>query len=350
MKNSMTYDEILSRMLASAPNGIDVSRGSIFYDAVCPVAAELSRLYGELYDVLGDAFPDTCGEDALLRHAEALGLVREPATHAVIIGRFDVNPAAGSRFMLGRHVYVLGDFEEEYGPGRYRYRLVCETAGSAPNGDTDGTLVPLSYIEGMTICAFDKLYTAGQDAEEIESLRRRVIAARVSSRFGGNRDDYIAAISAIPGVGGVKIYPAWNGGGTVRAVIMGDGGTVPSTELVASVKKAVDDTIAPIGHTVTVAGVSSREVTVSVTPVYADGWDAASAKDIIEDTVRGYVAELCDAWSKSASLTLRISQLQSRLYDTGCVSSLSAVSFGGGSGDVALGADVIPVYGSVVIS
>ena len=77
--------------------------------------------------------------------------------------------------------------------------------------------------------------------------------------FGGNVADYKERVNAMNGVGGVKVYPVWNGGGTVKLVIINSEFNVPSAELVGQVQTAVDPVqnsgrgvgIAPIGHVVT---------------------------------------------------------------------------------------------------
>ena len=166
MNGKVSYESILARMLASAPGGVDVGEGSIFYDAVVPAAKELAAMYERLGNVMNDAFPDTCGEEALLRHAESLGVKRKAATCAVVSARVNKKLPGGSRFLLGRHVYVLGDYIDEYTIGRYRYRLVCETAGSEANLDVGEALLPLSYIEGLTFCECEKLLEAGRDEED----------------------------------------------------------------------------------------------------------------------------------------------------------------------------------------
>ena len=56
--------------------------------------------------------------------------------------------------------------------------------------------------------------------------------------FGGNVADYREKVNAITGVGGVKVYPVWNGGGTVKLTIIASDFTAPSTELISKVQTA----------------------------------------------------------------------------------------------------------------
>ena len=349
MNGSFTYESILSRMLATAPAGVDTSQGSIFYDAVVPAAKELAALYERLDSVLDDAFPDTCGEDMLLRHAESLGVKRKPATCAVVSCRVNKKPPEGSRFLLGRHVYVLGDFIDEYTIGRYRYRLVCETAGAEANLDVGETLLPLSYIDGLTFCESERLVEAGRDEEDIESLRRRVVEARISPRSYGGREDYKRVIGGIDGVGDVKVTPMWNGAGTVRVVVKGDEAATPSADVTAEVNNVINDELAQIGQSVTVASAVSRTVDIGVTVTYADGVDAAGAEAAVKRACGEFITSAAKTWSSVPAVALRISQLTAKLYDTGLVKSVSAVMINGSAADVTLGGDEVPELGTVTV-
>ena len=62
------------------------------------------------------------------------------------------------------------------------------------------------------------------------------IRDRTSIAFGGNQADYKQKVSAIEGVGGVKVVPAFYGAGTVQLILKDSDMGVPSAELVAEVQ------------------------------------------------------------------------------------------------------------------
>ena len=78
----------------------------------------------------------------------------------------------------------------------------------------------------------------------------------LSQAFGGNIADYKNKVELLPGVGAVKVFPVWNGGGTVKIVLVDSEWSVPSSELVEEVQEAIDPVgtqgtgvgLAPIGH------------------------------------------------------------------------------------------------------
>ena len=59
MYEHITYEEIVRRILARAPDTMDKREGSILYDAVAPMAVEIQNLYLELDTILSQSFIDT---------------------------------------------------------------------------------------------------------------------------------------------------------------------------------------------------------------------------------------------------------------------------------------------------
>ena len=97
--------------------------------------------------------------------------------------------------------------------------MQCETIGAAGN-TLFGTMIPIEYMKGLTKAELTELLIPGEDEEETEHLRERYFDSVKSLSFGGNIADYQEKVTAISGVGGVKVYPACKGGGTVKLTIV----------------------------------------------------------------------------------------------------------------------------------
>lgn len=186
--------------------------------------------------------------------------------------------------------------------------------------------------------------------------------------FGGNQIDYIEKVNAIPGVGGVKVYRAWNGdlkpanmippkeaeawieglsgvpepvklwldtvyaaaknnmftvGGTVKLVVINSTFTVPSPTLVEQVQTAVDPLqnagegvgIAPIGHVVRVEGVQEETVDLGFALYYQRGWSWEDVSGYVTEAINGYFLELAQSWAdQDEALVVRISQIESACW------------------------------------
>ena len=139
----------------------------------------------------------------------------------------------GARFNLSAYNYVvIGTIDA----ANYIYLARCETAGSAPNGLT-GTTIPITYVEDLTSAVITEILVEGDDASTQEDLLAAYKNSFDSSSFGGNVAEYKLKINAFDGIGGCKIYPVWNGGGTVKAVLISSDLTSSSCRFLLSSRK-----------------------------------------------------------------------------------------------------------------
>ncbi len=350
MYEHLTYEFILKRMLSRAPADVDKREGSIIYDALAPAAAELARAFSELDALLDETFADTAGRENLIRRAAERGVRPDEATCAVWKGEFNMDIPQGSRFSLDDLNFIA---ESRMDQGVCRMR--CETAGRIGN-TLSGSMIPVDYIDGLTRAELTELLIPGEDEESTESLRQRYFDSLDSQAFGGNRADYRAKINDLPGVGGVKLYRAWNGGGTVRAVIINSEFTGPSPELTAQVQEAIDPQedqgdglgLAPMFHCVTVEGVGETEISVAAAVTYQEGWSWEDVREYAEKAVDSYFAELAASWQDSAALVVRISQIETRLLNIPGVLDITGTTINGAEENLVLDPDCIPKRGGLI--
>ena len=349
MYEDITYELILNRMLAQIPNTIDKREGSLIYNALAPAAIELQNMYIELDVILQESFADTQSREYLIRRCGERGITPEAATKAILQGVFNIDVPIGSRFSLDVLNYVV---TEKISDGVFK--LECETAGEIGNTKL-GTLIPIEYIEGLTSAELMDVLILGEDEEETEHLRTRYHNSLNSQAFGGNISDYKEKVYAIPGVGAVKVYPTWNGGGTVKIVILDSNYDTPTDELTNEVQTILDpetnqgagEGLAPIGHIVTVVGASEKTVDIDTTISYASGWDWDSIKSYVENIIDQYFTELKSEWADNDNLIVRISQIESRLLNLEGITDISATKLNGVESNLTVEGTEIPVRGVI---
>ena len=353
MYEDITYELILQRMidrvLAQNPN-IDTREGSIIYNALAPAAVELQNMYIQLDTILNESFADTQTRDYLIKRCAERGIILEPATKAILKGEFNIDVPIGSRFSLDMLNYIV---IEKISDGIFK--LECETPGSEGNQQF-GTLIPIDYIEGLTSAELTELLIPGEDEEDTESLRERYFNSLESQSFGGNIADYKEKTKQLPGVGGVKVYPVWNGGGTVKLVIIDSTYNVPSSTLIDAVQTAVDPIqnqgkgvgFAPIGHVVTVEGVSVTTININTNITYQEGWTWADIEPYVHKAIDDYFFELASSWENENNLIVRISQIETRILNIAGVVDIENTTINGQAQNFVLGADNIPVRGEVI--
>ena len=349
MYEQMTFERIVRLMLDAVPQNVDKREGSILYDAVCGAALELANLYIELDVVLNETFADTASREYLIRRAAERGLSPEPATNAVLRGEFNIDVPIGSRFSLEELNYAV---IEKISTGVYRLR--CETPGEAGNKRL-GDLIPIDYIEGLQSAKLTGLLLPGEDEEDTEVFRKRYLDSLTSIAFGGNQADYKQKVSALDGVGGVRVMPAFYGAGTVQLIIKDSDMGVPSAELVSAVKQAVDPLektgqgvgIAPIGHKVTVDATEWTTVNVAATITYESGWNWAAVKTSAEQAIDEYFMELRTRWPDDGPIVVRVSQIEMRLLNLAGVLDVTGTTLNGNSNNLLLAVDQLPKRGTV---
>lgn len=345
--DEMTFDCIMNRMLESVPDTVDKREGSIIYDALAPAAAELVKCYMELDVVMDETFVDTASLQYLMLRCKERGVAIQGETTAVIEGVFTpstVELSAGLRFNCDEVNYVV---TEKISAGHYK--LEAETLGTVGNKYT-GLLLPIQTVNGLETAQIAAVLIPAEDGDTTDTLREKYYASIDGEAFGGNVADYREKVNAITGVGGVKVYPVWNGGGTVKLTVIASDFTAPSTELISKVQTAIDPEqnhgeglgLAPIGHTVTVTGAKYADLTITANVTFAAGWNWDNGKSQLVSAANAHLNELCKAWADSETTVVRISQIETHLLTADCVVDVDGTTVNGDTKNIELAADEIP--------
>ncbi len=343
MYEAMTFEVIMQRMLNRVPDTFDKREGSIIYDAIAPAAAELAQVYIQMDVVLNQIFADTATHEYLEKRTGERGITRKPAAYALVQGEFTPTSidVMGQRFSCGSYNYQVMEATDIAGV----YHLKCETGGEAPNA-VSGQLIPINYMKGLESAAITSILIPGEEAESDESLRERYFSSLFGQAYGGNIADYEMKTKAIDGVGGVKVTPVWNGGGTVKLTIIASDYSVPTNVLIERVQQKMDS-IAPIGHIVTVDGVVSTSIAVVTEITYQEGWDWASAGAFITAAIDEYFLSLAKNWDGSANLVVRVSGIEQKILACAGVLDVQNTTLNGVASNLELGAYEIPIRGDM---
>lgn len=350
MYEDVTYDEILNRMLDQIPSDLDKRQSSVIYAALAAAAVEMHGMYTELWAVMNELFADTAGREYLIKRAAERGLKPKAASYAILKGEFNQDIPVGSRFSLETLNYRAVE-RMEVGI----YKMQCETIGEVGN-TLFGPLIPIEYMKGLARAELTELLIPGEDEEETEHFRSRYFASLESQAFGGNIADYKEKVMALPGVGGVKVYPAWNGGGTVKLVVINSEYAVPSAELVQSIKDTMDPDpdsgkgygLAPIGHVVTVEAAREERISVETSITYQADYTFERCQEDICAALDAYLHELNVAWQESVQTIVRVSRIESRLLDVEGILDVYDTKINGAQGNFQMPSNTIAVRGDVI--
>ncbi len=341
MYESMTYEAILQRMLDLVPNTLDKREGSVIYDALAPAAAELAQAYIELDINLQLAFADTSREEYLTMRTAEMGVDRIAATYALRKGFFyaagnvPLDVDIGARFTIEKLNYIA---VERISTGKYK--LQCETSGDVGNIPF-GNMVPVSYIEGLAKAELADVITPGEDEETDDSLKKRYHFRVRQPITSGNIYHYKQWAREVAGVGDAKVFPLWNGNGTVKVAIA-DSDMKPAIPALVTTVAQYIETVCPIGATVTVVSATGKTLNIAVKAILAPGVGLQGVYESFTAAVRAYLKEI--AFVSSYVSHARIGTL---LLAVPGVDDYSGLTLNGISGNVTLTGEEIPVLGSV---
>lgn len=356
MYEHQTFDSILQRMLDRVPANVDKREGSIIYDALAPAAAEIAEMYNELNINANLSIADTASGEYLTRRTAEFGVNRLPATKARRRGEFfnssglPLNVPIGSRYGINDLVYVVVSVIETG-----VLVVECETAGVVGNQQF-GPLLSLDYINGLSTATLADVLVPGADEETDEALRERYYSVVNEPAFGGNIADYKQKIRAISGVGDLKVYPTWDGGGTVKVTIIASDWSEPTPSLIEGVQQIIDPVagqgigIAPIGHSVTIDGATAVTINVETSITLSSGVTVGQVQNEIEAVIAAYLLGLRKDWARQSQLIVRVAQIEARILTVTGVVDVNNTGINGQALNITLGADEVPELGMVALN
>ena len=348
------YDSVLNRLLddmASRYPEVDTRQSSLAYNAVVASATEIANLYSEQDTFARETFAETATREGLVEKLHEIGLVAQDATYGEFEGEFNIPIEIGTRFNNDLYNYsVIELIKEPSGADEYyHYKLLCDTAGSAPN-NTFGNLTPIDYVQDLEWAQLTNLIKAGEDEEDTEAMRIRYFYAVNNSHTDGNVAQYKYWADEFDGVGRSKIFPCWNGVGTVKVSIVSSAGRAVSSSLLKDFQNYLDpgskglgEGQAPIGAKVTCTTATERKVNVVANIKLADGYTDVTTIDTTK--------VLTDFFSEIAYVdsSVNFMKLGALLMTVDGIKSVESLTLNGSSGNLALGDEVVPVLGTVTL-
>lgn len=351
MYEDQTYEKILNRSLARVATDVDKREGSLVMNAIAPVSAEHANIYILLDGIIQNGYADTAIREYLVLRCKERGIIPYDATKAVLKGKFNMEIPIGSRFNLNELNYIATAFIENVDSFFY-YQMECETEGTQGN-KFFGALNPIEYIDKDLEGELVELLIPAEDEEDTEALRERYLNSFDSNPFGGNKQDYKDKTNALDGVGGTVVIPVWNGGGTVKLIIIDSNYNKASDTLVKRVQEKIDPDpqgtgsgIAPIGHTVTVTTVRELSIAVNVRLTLNEGYTWSQLKPKATKALEAYFLEMRKAW-ENGNLVVRVSQIENRLLNLEGVLDVADTTLNGVSGNLPVEIDQLPILGGV---
>lgn len=349
MFENLTYQTLLDRLLtdvkAKYPE-LDYREGSLVYNAIAAAALELNTFYINADMVNDQSFIETASRTFLYKLSEQMGIDTSiyDATKGTFKGLFSQEIPIGSRWNLGLYNYTVIEQLDNQDP-YYVYELECETAGAAPNSIV-GTLTPISDVNlNLTYSELVSAIIQGReqftDDEIVTYYKNKVNGAAVD----GNKAQYEVWCGTFDGIGNYKVFPLWNGVNSVKCSILNEINGVASEELIKDFQDYLDpgstgmgDGVAPIGAIVTVSTATEHPINISATIYMKEGYVNNGELD---ETIAQYYID-----RSYESDYVSYSQIIMAILSNPGIENVTNVLLDGGTQDVKLGEEEIPVIGT----
>ena len=336
MWENMTYENILNDMLSRVTSDVDKREGSVIYDALSPAAYKLAETYFMLDMTLDLVLGDTAVGPFLDRVVADHGITRKPATYAVrkivTSGPVDI----GTRWGIQGLTYTI---TEQITTNQYR--AICVEEGNVGN-QYSGALENIDNVSGVTATLTD-IIISGEDEETDDNLRARFYSQIRTAGTSGNAYDYRNWALEVAGCGDAKVFPLWDGPGTVKILVVDENMAIDPAlpDLVAA---HIED-VRPIGATVTVESPSGLAIDVEA-DVQLDGSKS------LEDVQDSFSAKLSEYLKEIAFETYSVSyaKVGSLLLSTDGVQDYSGLLVNSGTSNIIIAPDEMAVAGTVTLA
>ena len=344
----MTKEDLQASMLSDISSEYDKTEGSFFYDAITPVAIELEKSYEEQGSILSNAFAGTASGEYLERKCSELGINRKAATKST--GQVEITGAVGASITLGSLVstelitFAITENKTIGATGKELVSVECQTfgiAGNVPSGSIK--YFPIT-LEGITAVTNPSTFSDGYDAETDVSLRQRYYEKINTPATSGNTYHYKQWAKEVEDVGDAKVFPTWDGAGTVKVVICDRNKRAATTELITDTAAYIE-TNRPIGATVTVVSATEKAINATATIVLGNGRTLDQVKADFETALTEYFKEVA-----FVDTYISYAKVGSILYDVYGVSDYSNLTLNTTTANITIADTEIPVLGTVVLS
>jgi len=336
MFEGMTYEVVLEDMLSRVISDIDKREGSVIYDSLAPAAYKVAENYYYLDQFLNLIFGDTAVDTFLDRVVADHGMTRKQSTYAIRKVTTSGAVNIGTRWGIEDLVYDITALVSSN-----VYAATCETLGSIGN-TYSGALENIDNVSGITATLTD-IMTSGEDEETDDNLRTRFYLQVRSTGTSGNACDYRNWALEVPGCGDAKVFPLWNGAGTVKVLVVDENMTINAT-LPTTVHDYIE-TVRPIGATVTVASPTSLSINITANVMLNGTKTLAEVRTAFTTSLTSYLREtVFEVYSVSYA------KIGSLLLATAGVDDYSALLVNAGTANITISSGQMPIVGTLTLT
>lgn len=349
MFDDKTAKEIEEEIVSGISADVDTREGSYARNLIAPVALAIWKTREGMRAYESIAYVNETSGPYIDKRAAEYGITRKPGqkAHTVLTaaGTDGVEIPKGTVFLTS------DDDALEY----ISTAAVVISSGAA--------VVPVEAAEigekynaaaGLICRQFQNLYgvkdvtnsaaaTGGVDEESDEALVTRYYQYLQQMPTSGNVYDYMSKALEVTGVGAVKVFPLWNGNGTVKVLIVDEKYHPVTAEIVAACQKYLESKM-PIGAQITVRSAENLEINVVAAVTIDRTTTAEKVQEDFKSSVAEYLVNI--AFDQYKIVYNRIAGM---LMDIDGVTDYSSLTLNNGTANITVDGEQVPELGTVAV-
>ncbi len=350
--DSLTPESIqdMLRAFLSDELGLYTGEGSLLQIILAPGAYVFWEGLQALRAQVPISFVDETSGRFIDKNAAGYGITRKPGTVASVLLTF--TGSAGTTVPAGTLCVTqdgLGFATDEAltldEDGRGTVTATADAVGTAYNVPAGAIVSMQQAVSGVTALTNEEAAAGGTDPETDAALFARLDAYKKTPPTSGNDRHYHQWALAVNGVGAASVIRCWDGPGTVK-VIIADMALRPVEEELRAEVAAYIETQRPVTAEVTVESAAGVPVTVSVT-VTTDGTvSKLNTEKELTERLAEYLGEI--AFTEGAEVVYN--RVLALVMGLPGVTDCADLLVGGGTDNVPLDANEIPMLGTVTVN
>lgn len=350
-----TEEEIKNSYLGNIPDNLSKIQGTFTHDHASATSLEVHQAYLLMEQNFKNSFVQTADEEYLVLKGEEYGVFRNEATSAtgdvILTGTVGTIIPVGTLFKTDAGTQFSSTIQITLIAGNNSVH--AEAVEPGINGNVpSGTIKSLvTTISGVATVNNPNPFTGGTDIEDIEEYRGRVLYKMQKPATSGNKYHYQIWARDIDGVGDAKVFPVWDGGGTVKICII-DSNMQPATvDLVNEVQKYLLEQC-PVGAGPTTISAAGLNINVSVDVALGSGYTLGAITPLISEGIFEYLKEKAFTGQYNtppANDIISYAQIGNVILNVEGVIDYQNLIINGGVANVEVGAEQVAILGALAV-
>ncbi|MCC0784250.1 baseplate J/gp47 family protein [Clostridioides sp. ES-S-0108-01] len=293
MYSTQTYDVIKNRTLSNIDLDVYKGEGSFLNDMVSPINTELAKFYIELSYLHKKVFIEDNFDDFLDKRVNEFGVYRKLGTEAT--GEVIFEGKVGTVIQNGTIIsyndllfVVIKDIEIGSEIEQNTSQVQALEVGIRYNIPANTEFKLQNEISGITKIYNNLAFQGGTEIETDEELKERFYKIQKNQATSGNKAHYEEWALEVEGVYNAKIYPRWDGPGTIKVLIFGENNQAVDTEVIERCKEHIEEEM-PIGPALTVLTPTILDINISASIKLEAGYTLDFVKESFLESINNYL-------------------------------------------------------------